>query len=135
MVGAGVCVYKDGKILLQKRRDNNCWAIHGGSVEMGEKVEDTAGRELFEETGLIAGSLELLGVFSGESMFYTYPNGDRVYIISIIYICREFTGELLRETGETTELKWFDLDDFPSDISPPDVEPLKAFAEFIRKGE
>ena len=23
-------IYKDGKILLQKRDDNGCWAIHGG---------------------------------------------------------------------------------------------------------
>lgn len=30
-------VYKDGKILLQKRSDNGKWAIHGGSIEPGEK--------------------------------------------------------------------------------------------------
>ena len=133
MVGAGVVIYKDGKILLQKRKDNLCWAIHGGSVEIGEKVEDTAKRELFEETGLTANKLELLGVFSGENMMYTYPNGDEVYIVGINYVCRDFSGELLPETDETSELKWFDTDNLPDDISPLDIEPLKAFIEYVKK--
>lgn len=134
-VGAGVFVYKDGKVLLQKRRDNLCWALHGGIVEIGEIVEDAAIRELFEETGLIASKLELLGVFSGESRMYTYPNGDEVYLIGIIYICRDFTGELLLETDETLDLKWFDIDNLPKEISPPNVEPMKAFVEYIKRTE
>ncbi|MCL2772459.1 MAG: NUDIX hydrolase [Oscillospiraceae bacterium] len=132
MAGAGVVIYKDGKILLQKRKDNLCWAIHGGSVEIGEKVEDAAKRELFEETGLTAEKLELLGVFSGENMMYTYPNGDEVYIVGTIYVCRDFSGELLPETDETSELKWFDTHNLPDDINPPDSEPLKTFIEYIK---
>ena len=133
MVGAGVFIYKDGKILLQKRKDNFCWALHGGGVEIGEKVEEAARRELLEETGLIANKLELLGVFSGENMLYTYPNGDEVYIIGINYICRDFSGELLQETDETFELKWFDINNLPENISPPDIGPLNAFVEFIQR--
>jgi 8-oxo-dGTP pyrophosphatase MutT (NUDIX family) len=97
-VGAGVFIYKEGKVLLQKRRDNYCWSMHGGGVEIGESVEEAAKRELFEETGLIADNLELLGLFSGEDMRYTYPNGDKVSIIGINYICSDFSGELLSET-------------------------------------
>ena len=130
-VGAGVFVYKDGKVLMQKRKDNSCWALHGGSVEIGEKVEDAAKRELFEETGLTANSLELLGVFSGENMIYTYPNGDKVYIVSLIYICRDFSGELLPEAKEVSKLKWFDIGNLPKDISPPDIEPVEAFVKYI----
>ena len=133
MVGAGVFVYKDGKVLLQKRRDNLCWGVHGGCIEMGEKVEDAAKRELYEETGLIANKLELLGVFSGENMMYTYPNGDEVCIIGIDYVCRDFSGDLLPQTDETLELKWFDIADLPKDISPPDVEPMAAFVEYISR--
>ena len=135
MVGAGVFIYKDGQVLLQKRKDNFCWAMHGGGVEMGEKVEDAARRELKEETGLIAGKLELLGVFSGEHMMYTYPNGDKVCIVGINYVCRDFTGELLPETDETSELKWFDIDNLPQNISPPDIEPLNAFFEYMKRAK
>lgn len=132
MVGAGVFIYKDGKVLLQKRRDNLCWAMHGGGVEIGEKVEDAAKRELFEETGITANKLELLGVFSGENMMYTYPNGDEVSIVGINYVCSDFTGELLSETDETIELKWFDIENLPLEISPPDIEPLRVFVEHVR---
>ena len=52
IVGAGVCIHKEGKLLLQKRLDNGCWAAdHGGCSELGETVEETAKRELLEETG------------------------------------------------------------------------------------
>lgn len=135
VVGAGVFVYEGGKILLQNRKDNLCWALHGGSVEIGEKVEDAAKRELFEETGLTANKLELLGVFSGENLMYTYPNGDKVCIIGIIYVCRDFSGDLLMETNETSELRWFGIDSLPHNINPPDIEPLRAFVQYIQHTE
>lgn len=131
VVGAGVFVYKDGKVLLQRRKDNQCWGMHGGSVEIGEAVEDTAKRELWEETGLIANNLEFLGVFSDKDMLYTYPSGDEVYIIGINFVCRDFSGELLLETDETMELKWFEISNLPNDISPPDRKPLESFVNYI----
>lgn len=49
-VGASVIVEdSDGRILLQKRKDNHCWGYSGGSVELDERVEEAAKRELFEE--------------------------------------------------------------------------------------
>ena len=61
-VGASVIVVdSEGRILLQKRRDNGLWGYAGGSVELDEKVEKAAMRELFEETGLFANELELFG--------------------------------------------------------------------------
>lgn len=51
---------------MQQRTDCGSWGYAGGSVELGESVEQTAKRELFEETGLKAQKLELLGVYSGE---------------------------------------------------------------------
>lgn len=134
LVGAGVFVYRDDKVLLQKRRDSGCWADHGGCVELGERVEDAARRELREETGLIARGLTLLGVFSGEDMLHTYPNGDEASIVSILYVCDDFEGEPLPETDETLCLQWFDLDALPENISPPSRRPLAAFVEYVRSG-
>ncbi|MFD1678051.1 NUDIX domain-containing protein [Alicyclobacillus fodiniaquatilis] len=48
------------QILLQLRADNHCWGIPGGSMELGESFEETARREVFEETGLILGKLRQL---------------------------------------------------------------------------
>ena len=61
-VGASVIVVdSEGRILLQKRRDNGLWGYAGGSVELDEEVEKAAMRELFEETGLVASRWVELG--------------------------------------------------------------------------
>ena len=56
---------EDGEILLQKRQDNGCWAIIGGSMEMGETFEETVRRETMEESGLTLGKLEVFKLISG----------------------------------------------------------------------
>lgn len=124
-VGASVIVEdKDGRILLQLRSDNHCWGYAGGSVELDEKVEDAAKRELFEETGLIANSLELFGVFSGIDTHYVYPNGDEVSNVDIVYICKDYSGKLRCQEGEVDDLKFFEIDKIPENISKPIEKPL-----------
>ena len=133
IVGASVFVHTEGKLLLQKRKDNSCWSDHGGCCELGETVEETAMRELREETGLTAHSLELVGVFSGKELFYTYPNGDMVSNVNIAYLCEDFSGDLLYKTNETTDLQWFRLDELPENISPPVIPALKRCVEVLRE--
>ncbi len=128
--GASIIVENEkGEILLIKRTDNGCWGYAGGSVELGEKVEDTACRELFEETGLIAEELELFSVFSGEDTHYTYPNGDEVHNIDIVYICRKFSGELKADQTEASDVRFFNINEIPENISPPLIFPLKKYIE------
>ena len=119
-VGASVIVEDEqGRILLQLRRDNHCWGYAGGSVELDEVVEDAAKRELYEETGLVANSLELFGIFSGKDTHYIYPNGDEVSNVEIVYLCRDFSGTLKCQESEVEELKWFTVDEVPENISAP----------------
>ena len=131
MPGAGVFLYRDGQLLLQRRRDNGLWADHGGAIELSESAEDAARRELFEETGLKAGALELLGVFSGSDLDYTYPNGDEVSVIGIYFLCRDFEGEIRLQQEEVAELRWFPLDALPEDkdVSPVSRKPLRLCAQ------
>ncbi|MDD3335019.1 MAG: NUDIX domain-containing protein [Eubacteriales bacterium] len=115
--GASVIVENEkGEILLQKRSDNDTWAYAGGSVELFERVEDAAARELLEETGLIADELTLLGIFSGERMRYTYPNGDEVSNVDIVFVCKKYHGTLKCERGEVEELGFFSLDQLPQPL-------------------
>ena len=121
-----------GELLLQKRRDNGCWGFHGGSVELGEIVEEAAKRELFEETGLLAERLELFGVFSGPELYYVYPNGDAVYNIDIVYLCQEYSGDLRPNISEVAELRFFAPGDLPADISPPQQAVMASYLRSIR---
>lgn len=108
-----------GRVLLQRRTDNGLWCFSSaGSMEPGESAEDTARRELLEETGLTARGLELVGVFSGPEEHAFYPNGDEVYNVEFFYVCRDWFGTLKREEDEVEELRFFPLDELPDDLSP-----------------
>ena len=65
-VGAKVIVLDPlGRVLLIRRGDKGMWAFPSGSMELGETLEDTARRELLEETDLGAGQLIFLALESG----------------------------------------------------------------------
>jgi len=134
IVGASVIVADSrGRVLLQHRADNGLWGYHGGCVELGENTEDAARRELREETGLTAGSMTLLGVFSGPELNYTYPNGDQASIVDVVYLCRDFTGAVHPQPEEVTALRWFAPAELPPDaqLSPPNIPALRAWQRSI----
>lgn len=127
-VGASVIVEDEqGRVLLQKRTDNQCWGYPGGSTELDERVEDAAARELFEETGLVAERLELFGVFSGKELHYIYPNGDEVSNVDIVFICTAYSGVPRRDEDETEALGFFEPGKLPENLSPPIVIPLRTW--------
>lgn len=129
-IGASVIVEDtQGRVLLQKRSDNHCWGYAGGSVELDERIEDAAARELLEETGLTAHSLTLFGVFSGKEYHYTYPNGDEVSNVDIVFLCKDYCGTLKCQEGEADELRFFSSDQLPEPISPPVRIPLEKWVE------
>ena len=135
-VGASViCVNEAGELLLQRRQDNGCWAYPGGSVELDEPVEDAARRELAEEMGLRAGALTLWNVFSGPERHYVYPNGDEVSCVDIVYICRQWTGEVLPQASEVSDWAWFAPDALPQPLSPPVAQIIRDFAQEMLKSK
>jgi len=114
--GAEVLVFDpQGRLLLQRLTDTSEWAIPGGMMEPGESFEQTARREILEETGLTLGALEFLGVYSGSQFYYRYPNGDEVNNVSVAYIARECAGTL-RSDEESSSLGFYPLDALPVPI-------------------
>ena len=123
LVGAGILVLDhQNRLLMIKRTDNKSWGIPGGSIELGEVIEDAAKRETLEETNLEIGEMSLFGVFSGSELYYKYPNGDEVYNVSIIYLSRDWHGEI-KLNEEHSEWNWFAANNIPEDVSLP-IRPI-----------
>ncbi|WEG14435.1 NUDIX hydrolase [Pullulanibacillus sp. KACC 23026] len=117
MVGATIIVRNDQEeILLQHRSDTKEWGLPGGAMELGESLEQTAERELFEETGLIARSFEFIDSLSGRHLYYKYPNGDEVYNVICVYRARDVSGEFAMNDGESLDLKYFSVNQLPSQL-------------------
>lgn len=116
---AGVIILDEkNRVLLQLRTDNNKWCIPGGCMELGETAEETAKREVLEETNLVVEELSLFNVYSGEEQHWTYPDGNEVYFINIAYITNRFKGFMKVDRVESKELKFFEVENLPKEITP-----------------
>ena len=123
MVGAVILVMDmQNRLLMMRRSDTGSWGVPGGATEPGERVEEAAKRETFEETNLEIGEMSLFGVFSGPEFYFKYPNGDEVYNVTIVYLSRDWHGEV-KLNDEHTEWGWFMATDIPEDLSPP-IKPV-----------
>ena len=123
MVGAAILILdKEHRLLMLKRSDSGCWGLPGGATEPGEKVESAAKRETLEEAGIEVGEMLLFNVFSGPELYYKYPNGDEVYNVTIVYLSRDWHGDVTLN-NEHTAWDWFAIDEIPEDVSPP-IKPV-----------
>lgn len=102
-------IIKKGKILLIKRKNEpfkGKWALPGGFVEYGEKVEAAVIREIKEETGLVTKIKDIIGIYSD-------PNRDpRGHIVTIVFLLDIINGKL-KAADDATEVKFFNLNKIP----------------------
>lgn len=131
LVGAGVIIYKDDMILLQRRKDDKCWGKHGGIVEIWENTVDTVRRELREEINVSVGELTLFGVYSGADYRVEYDNGDVVNYVDVVYTANQLLDEPSPDNVETLEVRWFHKDALPEDIHPTDRAPIMDLAKTL----
>lgn len=104
------------RVMLTRRVDTGEWSLPGGHMEPGETIEDTARREVLEETGLVVGELALLGLFSGKDFYYRYPNGDEIYKLTVVFTAEHPGGELELDRTEVAGAEFFALDRLPDDL-------------------
>lgn len=94
------------------RSDTDDWGLPGGGMEIGDSFEETAHKELYEETGLIAQELKLVGLASGKKLYYKFPHGDEIYNATAIFKATAVKG-IIKQNKESKDLKYFSLDQLP----------------------
>lgn len=113
-IGATTLVFNDKKeLLLNLRTDTNTWGIPGGSMELYETIEETAIRELKEETGICADELQLVAVLSGRDFYFEYPNGDKMCTVIVLFKVPHYNGTIKVSDKESKALKFFPLTNLP----------------------
>ncbi|MDX1805697.1 MAG: NUDIX hydrolase [Paenisporosarcina sp.] len=124
--GAVVIIQNEfNEILLQERKPG-LFGLPGGLMDLGESLEETASREVLEETGLSVSDLELCQVFSGPDYYFKIDNGDEFYSVTVVYQTKTFTGTLQANAEETLSLSFFPIDNLPHQL-------LASNKNFLRK--
>jgi 8-oxo-dGTP pyrophosphatase MutT (NUDIX family) len=125
---------KDGQVaaLIGRvdRRGRMLWSLPKGHIEQGETAEQTAIREVAEETGIQGSVLAALGSID----YWFVTEGRRVHKTVHHYLMRFLEGELSDEDVEVTEVAWVPLGDLPSRLAYADERKLAEVAgELIDK--
>jgi len=89
------------------------WTMPGGGMDVGETPEETAVRELHEETGLSATMGPILGMFSSWFTADESWRNKTGHSIAPVYLAQNLSGELREhfEEDSTDAVQWFTIDE------------------------
>jgi len=108
-----IIIQRNSQVLFVKRKKEpfkGMLTFPGGFVDNYEKVEDTAIREVKEETSLSVKPIDILGVYSD-------PNRDpRGHVISTVFIA-EISDDNTEATAkdDAVDIKWMDIDNIDNE--------------------
>ena len=111
VVGVGGVVIDQGRALLIRRGSEPLlgqWSIPGGTLELGESLQEGVARELLEETGIVVRVLDLIEVFdrifADDGAASSEPKGrPRFHFVIADYLCERLGGEP-RAGGDATDV-------------------------------
>jgi len=119
LVAVGAVVFKEDKVLLVLRAKppaENRWTIPGGSVELGETLQEAAEREIWEETGLTIKAGEPVYTFD---VIKRDPKGAILFHYVIVDLAADYVCGDLRPGDDATDVCW---------ASSGDIKTLKVSA-------
>lgn len=127
-----IAVDSDGRILLHRRADTGLWGLPAGGMELGERLDRTAAREVWEETGLRVRPARLTGFYTGPGQRSVYPNGDQVWLAVACFLCEIEGGELRADGVESLEVGFFRTEEMPFDGNPWGERTLRRIDDALR---
>jgi 8-oxo-dGTP diphosphatase len=114
----------NGKWLVSRHAERDTWEFAGGRVEPGERAEEAALRELYEETGAVRCELHPVAA-------YSVRRGDRAESFGMLYDAE------VRELGDLPGYEMAEIQltsEIPDRLTYPDIYPalLGKVRELIR---
>lgn len=113
-------------VLIERKNPPYGWAIPGGFVDVGERLEVAAIREAKEEVCLDVTLKSLLGIYSDPK------RDDRGHTVTAVYIA-EATGEP-QAADDAKNLDIFDLDNLPDELAFDHAQVLEDYRKFRESG-
>lgn len=107
------------------RRGRMLWSLPKGHIELGETAEQTAMREVAEETGIRGNVLAALGCID----YWFITDGRRVHKTVHHYLMRFSGGELSDRDVEVAEVAWVPVNELPSRLAYADERRLAQVAD------
>ena len=120
VIGVGAVVLDGDRVLLIKRGHaplKGQWSLPGGSVEVGETLEQAIAREVLEETGLtvdVGPMVEVLDRISRD-----IDGRVEHHFVLVDFVCRP-SGGVLRSASDAEDAAWVPL----SGLAPYGVAPV-----------
>lgn len=105
-------IFKDNKILLT-HENNGTWSLPGGWCDVLESVKSNTIKEVKEETGLDVETIKIISIQDRNKHnkpIYAYG------VCKVFILCNVIGGEFI-ENIETTEIKYFSLDEIPNNLA------------------
>ena len=123
---AVIVAKKDGKWIFCKHRKRDTYEIPGGHREQGETIEQTARRELYEETGAVDYTLMSVCVYSviADDSFNGEETFGKLYFAEVRSLEDELHSEIERIILSA---------ELPKNLTYPAIQP-KLLAEVQRRG-
>ena len=95
IVGVGAVIIERGRVVLIRRRYEPLagqWSLPGGTLELGETLEQGTAREMVEETGLVVHVGPVIEVF--DRIMLDEDERVRYHFVLVDYLCWPLSGEL-----------------------------------------
>jgi len=126
--GIGVILYRDGKILMGKRINSHApkFSIPGGHLEVGETFEESAIREVKEETGILIRNPKVIAVTNN---LETYEQ-EKLHYVSVILLATDFSGEAkTNEPNKCEAWNWYNPNNLPQPHFDASEKGIQCFLE------
>lgn len=105
-------VFQDGKILLT-HENNGTWSLPGGWCDVLESVKSNTIKEVKEETGLDVRAVKVIAIQDRNK----HNKPIYAYGVCKVFILCELLGGSFEKNIETTEIKYFSMEDLPENLA------------------